>query len=388
MGDRRGAFSDDTLVIGPRLCHAEKVCLILEKKDDVKLVNLHFHSTKFTDDIIRALAGLLSSFPRKRAVFHMCRLEKSANSSLLGSLIASSIGNICLEESLEVLACLLAAPKLQIKGLTITTRKRPNRAGGLKAENCLRLGSRILQSPNLRVLNLCGTTISYPDHFAPGLAASKHIETLDLAGVCEGPPRTFLRRQSLADLIIPRKEDIGYGAVSRLMNDPYSSLRRLNLSYLALESDHLRLLTDCLREHPSRLEELNLSFNEIENEGIVYFASHLPEIKYLKKTSLKPNPWAGEDCEAALLNGLEANLSLEYIDSLVGVKSANLLRHFVTINRGGRRLLSSPTHVPIGVWPQVLARAGKVTYWASTPQDDKVAQVSAVFFLLRNSPFS
>jgi hypothetical protein len=320
----------------------------------------------------------------------------------LGTSLASRTSALILEECPEVLDCILNhVSRLETTKLSIQRRR------GLTEQQCLRLGALIRKSRHggLKEVHLDSTVLlEAPDRFAVGIATATHLEVLSLVGTLgQGQARSQRRRQGLADLVVSRagKGEYGYGAVARLLQDPSSRLKALNLSNLGLEEDHLVEISKLLIRPSCPLQELNLSFNDIRAEGILEFAArYLPHMKTLKKISLRPNSWddfshKSHDCGAALLEGMRTNTSIAYLDSLVGVPQAPLLRYYANLNRAGRRILSSSTQpVPLGLWSLLLERAGTMTtddYYSSTSSSggavtSKRGDHSAVYFLLQNSP--
>lgn len=381
------------------------------------------------------------------------------------TLSSSRISALMLEESPQVVDCLLNhAPQLYTTKLSIQRRSgvltalQCLRLGALvrKSQDLreLYLQSTLLEAPDrlavgiasahhLEVLSLAGTLERHGEsqhrHHQQQHQGQRRrhgladLIVLSLAGTLEpeGHARNRRRRQGLADLVVSRRRsssssstsartcdtELGYGAVARLLQDPRSShLRALNLSNLGLEDDHLvelsRLLVSCRGDDapsneddhhppPRRLEELNVSFNDIGAEGILEFAKLLPNMKTLKRVSLRPNSWddfskqSAQECGAALLEGVRKNTSIEYLDSLLGVPQAPLLRYYADLNWAGRRILTTSHPVPLGLWSLILERAaGTMSNMMSKSDPPPPGQASssisgnysAIYFLLQNSP--
>ena len=379
----KAASKGPALVVRPKRLEEETAAL-LQECTDRHISAVHLLGVTLTDCVVDALVEFLLDHPRKVALFSRCFIASSAHSQRLAYALSTAVQDIFLEESPQILNCLLEEQELQIRGLYIQRRS------GLTGEQSLKLGSTILRSKNLTILNLGGTRVEYPVHLAPGIAASRHLETLNLSGTCQGSPKSSLRRQGLADLVVPRTADIGYGAVGKLLTDPTSHLKRLNLSNLHLEDEHVIVLVDLLRikmkfRKQRPLEELCLSFNDIGNRGLLCFANSLSDMASLRKVSLNRNPWNGGECEEALLNGMQLNYSIEYMDSLLGVTQAPFLRYYAILNRGGRRLLGQD--VPLALWPYIMARAGRIAYWTESAKTETLARVNCIFYFLQNVPF-
>jgi hypothetical protein len=236
------------------------------------------------------------------------------------------------------------------------------------------LGKLVSCSKGLKELSLRGSPIASGALLAPGLAISYHIETLILG-------ESYLSPKSIADLVVvanKRRSQPAIQATLRLLSSPQSNLQALDLSHLNLRNEHAGIIADALIKNTS-LEELNLSFNSIGNYGLEIFARHLPKMRHLVKVSLQPNPWNNGK---VLCDAMRQNTSVEYLDSLLFLPEAEMLRYYTTINRGGRRLCCD-SDVPLGLWSIVLERAGRINYYV---QDEERAKADAIFYLLKNGP--
>ncbi|CAJ1951216.1 unnamed protein product [Cylindrotheca closterium] len=271
------------------------------------------------------------------------------------------------------------------KGLTIQQRH------GLTNAQCQALGKLVACSKGLKELSLRGTPIPSGALLAPGLAISYHLETLILGD-------SYLSKQSLNDLVLaaPDRKAIQYGLVNnslatsiqatkRLLNTPRSNLSALDLSNLHLNDNHVEILAPLLTDPNSKLQQLNLSFNRIGDRGLAIFCQHLPKMHKLSKVSLNPNPWKDGKM---LCDAMKQNTSIEYLDSLLFLPEAKMLRYYTTINRGGRRLMQEQRKtggegLPLGLWANLLERAGKVQYFV---QDQEQAKANSIYYLLSNGP--
>jgi hypothetical protein len=220
---------------------------------------------------------------------------------------------------------------------------------------------------------------------------------------------TSLSLQGLADLVVvaaaspttttpTRRLYYGIAATRSLLVSSCKNnnqLRILDLSHLHLQDHHAGAIGKALTLTDSRLEELNLSFNDIGCDGIVQLSHYLKDIHHLRKLALTPNPW-GATCinnagGQALLQGMQQNTSIEYLDSLLFIKQAPMLRYCTTMNRAGRRILLNDNNnnddddkaIPLGLWSQLLERTGMILYGAD---NETKSQVDALHYLLRNGP--
>ncbi len=335
--------------------------------------------------------------------------------SRLGATLSRRACSLVILESPGLVDCVLSAPRLDMTSLVIHHRS------GLSATECSKLGDLVQQSPNLKELNLHSTFLEAPDQLAKGLGVARHLESLCLGdnfGPCATPKQ---RRQALADLVVEIAandhihDSYKGGAVSRLLQDPKSQLKCLDLSGLELKDDHLiaisQLLVSNQESNPatststatnescswtcsSKLQELNVSFNKIYSRSILDFAQRLPAMKFLRKVTLGPNPWDEsskvDQCKAALLQGLVQSASVEYLDSFLDMPQAILLHQHVLLNRAGRRILTASDPVPLGLWSQIMERAGTIISYPPPIRNmnvsDQESRANAIFFLLSNGP--
>lgn len=219
----------------------------------------------------------------------------------------------------------------------------------------------------------------------------------------------------------------GERVVPRLLLNPQSQLQQLHLRAMALGD---RDFVEIVRLLPqTQIEVLNVACNDIHVESIVEFARQIPNLRTLKKARLRPNPWTEpdatslvtlEECGTALVEGMMANYSVEYLDILEAYSveyvdnlededadpppetwlrgsmktlecspEMTLLMHYATLNQAERRLLISSSPVPLGLWPLVLERAGTTLEYPFFDNDSEKQQqfkATAVYYLLRQSP--
>lgn len=112
--------------------------------------------------------------------------------------------------------------------------------------------------------------------------------------------------------------------------------------------------------------------------GMKAFTDCLPSMKCLKTLDLTGLRGAKADTARAFLGALERNVVLEKvsvrdaaIEAEVRDEFMSRLEYLLTLNRGGRRILTSPA-VPQALWPRVLGRSS----------DNK----DVLFFFLREKP--
>ena len=157
------------------------------------------------------------------------------------------------------------------------------------------------------------------------------------------------------------------------------SIRRLDLSRNALQVADMDQLGSSIAENETVLE-LNLSFNKLNDDAMDKFCHHVPSFRTLRRLALRPNPFRSKGAQS-LLEAMKENFSLEYLDSLLDLEEAPLLRYYTHLNRGGRRILQSKDPPPVGLWPLLLERSTTIPYYSDN--DGKV-RPDVLYCLLRN----
>jgi hypothetical protein len=109
----------------------------------------------------------------------------------------------------------------------------------------------------------------------------------------------------------------------------------------------------------NKLEELDISRNDIGNEGAVAIAGALSPNHSIKNITLGVIGSPTVETEDAVLEAIQRNTTLEQC-SLHGSFSAETkakVEYLLSLNRGGRRILSSRSAVPLNYWPRILANS-------------------------------
>jgi hypothetical protein len=364
--------SNSTLVVKKSRRSQNPSIVLQEAKNDDQIVSLHLLGIVLTERTLPDLILLLESRKWKFVFFSYCGAGPCINCQPLARVLArTKICKLLLQDTVELTAGLLMEKRLSgIESLNIRHRH------GLTNSQCMLLGKLVSASKGLKELSLRGTPIVSGALLAPGLAISYHLETLVLAD-------TSPSEQCLADLVMVSKRKNSFQpaiqATKRLLSSRRSNLRVLDLSHLNLGNTHATILAQLLTEN-ERLEQLNISFNKINDKGLEIFALKLPQMKHLAKVSLLPNLWTKAK---PLCDAMQQNTSVEYLDSLLFLPEATMLRYYTTVNRGGRRLLKNSDSVPLGLWPSILERAGRIKYYV---QNEPQARADAIYCLLKNGP--
>ena len=286
----------------------------------------------------------------------------------------------------KILTYLLQAPQLMMTELVIYDFEVLNEV------NCSRLGKLVQVSTNVKKLkiDLC---IEAPERVAVGISAARHLQSLLWNGW--NHTQCKLQHQRAISEMIVASGDGGHEAVARLLQDPHSQLKNLNISSNGLDDDQfiaiLHLMTTSTSTTTSRLEKLNVSYNNIRTRGILEFARCLPLIKCLKVIRLLEIPWQHDSksqqvCGAAAL--LQAmmhnakhlyNTSVEKIDFSFEFPMIHDLQYYYDLNHAGRKILLTSHPVPLGLWPRLLERAEEIMPYTRCEE----RRANAVFFYCR-----
>jgi len=164
---------------------------------------------------------------------------------------------------------------------------------------------------------------------------------------------------------------IGHGLMGNM------TLQSLDLEFNFIHHDFdFNVLPDCLAI--CGLEELNLSRNEINDDGAEALAKALKHNTRLRKINLYRNK-IGTKGGIAIADALRThNMTVEDLDlqynrvtCTTELNPLKDIRYFTRLNRAGRRLLRCP-NLPVSLWPLVLSKANY--------------QADVRFYLLREHP--
>jgi Ran GTPase-activating protein (RanGAP) involved in mRNA processing and transport len=156
--------------------------------------------------------------------------------------------------------------------------------------------------------------------------------------------------------------DHGARAVARAIAEN-TCLKELELSSCGITNDCLSEIAGGLARNRT-LESLGLAFNAIDNDGAETLGSALPYL-HLKALELAFNKFDASGV-GHLLRGLSRNYILRDLAVLnSGTKDVaasdprllELLTHYLSLNRAGRRAIPAALRLPPSLWPAVLARA-------------------------------
>jgi hypothetical protein len=228
-------------------------------------------------------------------------------------------------------------------------------------------------NPYLTTLNIAGNECGPLGLLALGSilqCTDSNLETLNLS------------RQEFSSTANPTEtkrqgfHNIGVFAEALAIN---STLVRCDLSRNELTNDDAAVLGRALAQNRT-LYELNLSFNNIGDEGMQEFSSYIPSMR-VRRLSIKPNPLGNVGAQS-LLDAMKENVHIEFLDSLLGfdVHCTRQLRLYTHLNRGGRRILQAE-NVLVGLWPIIFDRATTIPYYSDR---DAHVRATVLFYLLQN----
>lgn len=202
-----------------------------------------------------------------------------------------------------------------------------------------------------------------------------NLESLDLSN--QQSPGQMAMPTEMEESEIEERHKTAFGkALDALSKN--DRLQRINLSGNSgcfADLENIRALSSCLASNTS-LCYVDVSSCHINPTGISYMAQKcIPRCsKKLKSLVLFDNEtsnnsitkfddWA--DIFQSLERGLQFNSTLESLGELddIGMKfeSRSSLQYLLNENRAGRRALQTDD-LPLAVWPDVLARAGRIEY--------------------------
>ena len=294
-----------------------------------------------------------------------CSLE---DRTLLASTLAGRTERLFVLSCPDILDSLFHIPRLEVNEWGITQ-------DGLTALECARVGDLIQSSTDLTSLQLKADYLEDPLVLAQAFANAAHLQYVYFD--MNDQPSHQQPGRKLSDAIVRYGWN---GIVGRLLQ---LRLKVLSLSEMQLEDSHFMVIAEMLPT--SQIESLCLHENNLGLQSILAFAQQLPMIEYLKEGCLGLDTWQHvreqrDECYAALRAGMLDNYSIESLDP--GCEDA-LLVLYTQLNRAGRRILSTSSPVPSGLWALVLERAGRRRDDDPEPNH---APSQCVYFFLQSAP--
>mmetsp|Transcript_28356 Transcript_28356/g.53302 ORF Transcript_28356/g.53302 Transcript_28356/m.53302 type:complete len:431 (+) Transcript_28356:374-1666(+) len=249
-------------------------------------------------------------------------------------------------------------------------------------------GNRVIQSITLEQCSIVDDLLAA---FVTCLRQCASLQKLSLEGnICRSQGTTELglllrettvQSLSLHNQRIEEQEHLDVFPLADALRRDQSALRFLDLSRNCLGDDDIRLLVDALVEDNQKLETLHLDQNLVTDEGARIIADALPSLVALKTLALPENPF-GERGATSILNAMPDNYTLE---TCIIPSGNNLIqrkiRWYGNLNKGGRRLFSTPRAAPLSVFPLALERVNNMPL--SHDWNPEIAPSDVIYGLLR-----
>jgi Ran GTPase-activating protein (RanGAP) involved in mRNA processing and transport len=156
-------------------------------------------------------------------------------------------------------------------------------------------------------------------------------------------------------------------------------LKYLQLAGNNANNDDADSIGRILEESNSTLRALLLTNNLIGDVGLLALARRLPRIRSLRYLDLQRNQFT-EKSKKPIVAALEDNTELERLD-LDGTWNQEK-SWWLSLNRGGRRLLQSSERVHSSLWPVILERAYRIHFGRNQP----TANLDVAYFMIRRVP--
>jgi hypothetical protein len=249
-------------------------------------------------------------------------------------------------------------------------------------------GNPIVQSITLEQ---CGIVDELLAGFVRSLSDCDSLQKLSLEGnICRSEGiaelELLLRKRRLQNLSLHNQriegdERIEIAPIAIALRGGNSALKFLDLSRNCLGDDDVRLLMNALVDGNRTLETLHLDQNMITDEGAYYIADALPSLLVLKTLALPENP-VGALGATRILNSIPENYTLEtFIVPSGNTEIQRKIRWYGNLNKGGRRLFSTPRDAPLAIFPYVIERVNNMPL--SHVWNPEIAPSDVIYGLLR-----
>lgn len=249
-------------------------------------------------------------------------------------------------------------------------------------------GNPVIQSVTLEQ---CGIVDNLLAEFVRSMRDSSSLQKLSLEGnICRFESTAelgFLLQEktvqnlSLHNQRIEGEERMEITPITSALRVDNCALKFLDLSRNALGDEDVRLLMEALVDGNRTLETLHLDQNEITNEGARHIAVALPSLLVLKTLALPENP-VGTTGVTRILEAIPENFTLEtFIVPSGNSEIQRKIRWYGNLNKGGRRLFSTPREAPLAVFPIALERVNNMPL--SHDWNPEIAPSDVIYGLLR-----
>lgn len=161
------------------------------------------------------------------------------------------------------------------------------------------------------------------------------------------------------------------------LSDARCPLRQLNLASNFVGDEQFSLLLQALQNN-TRLEKLQLRDNRITDKGIKEMVQALPQLSSLRRLDVSQNRH-GIEVVRDLQESLCGQTALTELVIDYGSQFPRIA-YYTALNRAGR-YCKSVTRLPLGLWPLIFERSGKVL--TSVEQTAGISEADLLFDLLR-----
>jgi hypothetical protein len=280
-----------------------------------------------------------------------------------------------------------------LKFSTSVTELRFRRCGLSEAIALIGDGLRGNQTTQSLTLEQCGLVDVELAALVSALRDCGSLQKLSLEGnMCRSLAMselaTLLRSKTLQNLSlhnqrIEGEEVLDISPLVGPLMDGNSSLRFLDLSRNSLGDDDVTLLVTALLDNTT-LETLHLDQNLITDHGAKVIADGLPSFRVMKTLALPENSF-GEEGASAILSAMKDNFHLETVIIPSGISQIQRqIRWYGNLNKGGRRLFSTPRDAALSLYPLVIERVDNMRLAHDWNPSNAPADV--IYGLLRLGP--
>jgi len=189
---------------------------------------------------------------------------------------------------------------------------------------------------------------------------------------------TQLRRLAMKNNPLHPDEKVPVAPIIEALGNN-TKLTYLQLSGNNVDDDDMEHLSQILSQKNRTLQALSLTANQIRDDGLTSLAKRLPSIKALRFLDVQRNLFT-DTSKKQIIAALKDNVELERLD-LDGTWDATK-SYYLSLNKGGRRLLQSSNAMPISLWPNVLARVNALQFGRNQP----LANINVLYCLLVEGP--
>mmetsp|Transcript_17707 Transcript_17707/g.43189 ORF Transcript_17707/g.43189 Transcript_17707/m.43189 type:complete len:432 (+) Transcript_17707:3745-5040(+) len=259
------------------------------------------------------------------------------------------------------------------------------------------IGSGVRGNPTIESISLeqCGLLDGQVADFVACLRQCTSLTKLSVEGnACRDRSMheidLLLREMTVQSLSLhyQRLEDderLDVAPIANCLRGQNSSLKFLDLSRNSLGDHDIALLMDGLLDGNQSLVTLHLDQNLISNDGARTIADALPRLSpSLKTLALPENPF-DEVGAVLLLNSIRDQMHIETLILPSGIgRIQREIRWYNNLNRGGRRLFSTPRDVCLALYPLVIERVNNLG--PSHSWNPELAAPETIYGFLRFGP--